>query len=153
MESLSDTAAILQHHEDISTDLEATQTITELQIDLQNTIAFANEIKLENVDLKKQLESANSFSKANLQRHAVWKEAWKKEREIVSKRENQLERNEATWKAKLEQQRKEWDELERRKILNSEGKVGGGSGLDVLKEIQVEYTSKTERLANEVSIV
>ena len=138
-------------------DLDATQKITELQIDLQNTIALANDIKAENVDLKKQLDSANAFSKANIQRHSDWKEAWKKEREVVSKREKQLEQDEIKWKARLEDSRNELKELERKKLLlNSEfyiDGVGGGGrsvGLDLLKDVHAEHDSKVQRLTEEV---
>ena len=131
-------------------DLDATHTITELQIGLQNTIALANDIKAENVDLKKQLDSANAFSKANLQRHSDWKEAWKKEREVVSMREKQLEQNEMKWKARLEDSRNELKELERKKLLlNSECSIDGVS-LDLLKDVHAEHDSKVQRLTEEV---
>ena len=129
-------------------DLDATQTITELQIDLQNTIALANDIKAENVNLKKQLDSANAFSIANLQRHSDWKEAWKKEREVVSKREKQLEQDEIKWKARLEDSRNELKELERKKLLLNNG--GHSVGLDLLKDVHAEHDSKVQRLTEEV---
>ena len=141
-------------------DLDATQTITELQIDLQNTIALANDIRAENVDLKKQLDSANAFSKANIQRHSDWKEAWKKEREVVSKREKQLEQDETKWKARLEDSRNELKELERKKLLLKsecpvDGVGGGGRsvGLDLLKDVHAEHDSKVQRLTEEVRSV
>lgn len=138
-----------------SAELEATETITELQIELQHVNGLVNEIKSENEELRQQLESANAFSKANQQRHAEWKAAWKVEREVLLLREKQLEKDEAKWRAKLDGLRKESDELERRKFMNNievEGaKVHGGVGLELLKDIESEHASKTEALINEVS--
>ena len=142
-----------QHHTDeLSTSLDAAQTITELQIDLQQTIALANEMKDENAQLKKQLNDANSFTKANLQRHVEWKEAWKKERECLAHRETQLEQDEAKWKIKLEEGRRELKELERKKVLDSSSNDSDSGGIKNLwKDIQVEHDSKMTRLTEEVS--
>jgi septin family protein len=77
---------------------------------LKSAVALASEIKSENGDLKRELEVAIAFSIANLQRHAERKEVRKKEQEVVLKREKQLERDEAKWKTKLEERRKEMEE-------------------------------------------
>lgn len=135
-----------------SADLEATETITDLQVELQTSNALVKEIKSENDDLRRQLESANAFLKANLQRHADWKVAWKIERDLLSMREKKLENAEVKWKAKLEDLRKESDELERKNVWSRNGaKVHGGVELDRFKEIVAEHDSKTEVLTNEVS--
>jgi len=150
MPILAETATIIQQLEDASTTIMADETITELQIELKSAVALASEIKSENDDLKRQLELANAFSNANLQRHAEWKEVWKKEREALSMREKQLEREEAKWKARLEDRRKEMDEMDM-KMINSNYVGVGGAGLsDLVKEIQVEHAKKTEGLINEV---
>jgi hypothetical protein len=60
-----------------------------------------------------------------------------------------LEKDEAKWKVKLEDLRKEANELEAKKIEGA--KVQGGVGLTLLKDIENEYNSKTEALINEVS--
>jgi DNA repair exonuclease SbcCD ATPase subunit len=150
MPILAETATIIQQLEDASTTIMTDETITELQIELKSAVALASEIKSENDDLKRQLESANAFSNANLQRHAEWKEVWKKEREAVSMREKQLEREEAKWKAKLEDRRKEMDEMDMKIMLSKDAGVGGAGLLDLVKEIQAEHAKKTERLINEV---
>ncbi|KAL7431057.1 hypothetical protein ACHAXH_001426, partial [Discostella pseudostelligera] len=134
-------------------ELEATETVTELQIELRDANGLVNEIKSENEELRQHLESANAFSKANQQRHAEWKAAWKVEREVLLLREKQLEKDEAEWKAKLDDLRKESGELERRKFMNNiEGaKVHGSVGLELLKDLETEHASKTEALINEAS--
>ena len=149
MTSLAETAAILQQHEDASVRLDVAETISELQTDLRNTIALCSSIKSENADLKQQLRDANAFSAANLQRHAEWKEARKKEQESILKREKKLEREEAKLKVKLNERR---EEVERKQVLNIEA-ADGGVRLDHLKDIQAELASKTERLAQEVMII
>ena len=131
-----------------------TEEIYDLEIKLQTANGMVNEIKSENEELRRQNEMANAFSKANQQRHAEWKAAWKVEREVLSMREKQLEKDEAKWKVKLEDLRKEANELETKKLLNNiEGaKVHhGGVGLALLKDIETEHDSKTEALINEVS--
>lgn len=142
-----------QHHhtDELSTSLDAAQTITELQIDLQQTIALANEMKDENAQLKKQLNDANSFTKANLQRHVEWKEAWKKERECLAHRETQLEQDEAKWRIKLEEGRREFKEMERKKLLDSSSNDSSGGITNLWKDIQAEHDSKMTRLTEEVS--
>lgn len=136
-----------------STDFVSTEIITDLQIELQNANVLTNEIKSENEELKRQLESANAFSKANQQRHIEWKAAWKVEREALSIREKRLEKDEANWKAKLEDLRRESEELEGRKLLKIEGAkvLGAGVGMNLLKDIDEENACRTEALANEVS--
>ena len=138
-----------QHTDELSTSLDAAQTITELQIDLQQTIVLANEMKDENAQLKKQLNDANSFTKANLQRHVEWKEAWKKERECLAHRETLLEQDEAKWIIKLEEGRRELKELERKIDSSSNDSSGGITNL--WKDIQAEHDSKMTRLTEEVS--
>jgi hypothetical protein len=152
MSILAETPTIIQQLEDASSRLVLDETITELQIEMKSAVALAGEIKSENDDMKRQLESANAFSNANLQRHAEWKEVWKKEREVVLMREKQLERDEAKWKTKLEERRKEMDEMDKKKMNSNGAGVGGGAGfLDLVNEIQVEHANKTEKLTNEVS--
>ena len=152
MSILAETPTIIQQLVDASSRLVLDETITELQIEMKSGVALAGEIKSENDDMKRQLESANAFSNANLQRHAEWKEVWKKEREVVLMREKQLERDEAKWKTKLEEWKKEMDEMDRKRMNSNGAGVGGGAGLlDVVNEIQVEHANKTEKLTNEVS--
>ena len=135
-----------QYNEDASADLDAAQTIAELQFELKNTIACSRELKKENVDLKKQLESTHAFSEANLKRHAGWKETWKKEREIVANREKQLEKEEATWASKLEERKSQLNEIEKKKVLAEDA-----FSCDILKVAEADHTEKVEKLTNEVS--
>ena len=108
-------------------------------------------MKDENAQLKKQLNDANSFTKANLQRHVEWKEAWKKERECLEHRETQLEQDEAKWRIKLEEGRRELKELQRKKLLDSSSNVSSGGITNLWKDIQAEHDSKMTRLTEEVS--
>ena len=95
---------------DNTTNVETAQAITELQIELQNSLALTNDYKEENIRLKKELASANAFSNANLQRHAEWKEVWRQEKDALAKREQQLEIDEASTKCRLEEGRRELKE-------------------------------------------
>ena len=127
---LAETAAMIHELDDVSTQRDAAEIIAELQLELKNACAIASETKSENEDLKRKLEAAVAFSNSNLQRQAEWKEVWKKEREVVSMRERQLERDEDMWKAKMEERRKELDELElKRTSINIVGEVIGSAGV------------------------
>jgi rRNA maturation endonuclease Nob1 len=151
MSILADTSTSSQLFDDATSNIMFNDAMIELQIELKGAVALATELKSENDDLKRQLESHIAFSNANLQRHAEWKDVWKKEREVVSMREKQLEMDESKWKMKLEERRKEMAEIDRK--LNDSGVVlAGGAGLlDLMKEIQIEYQNKIERLMNEAS--
>jgi len=151
MSILAETPTIIQQLEDISSRLVLDETITELQIEVKSAVALAREIKSENDDLKRQLESANAFSNANLQRHVEWKEVWKKEREVALMREKHLERDEAKWKTKLEERRKEMDEMDKKRMNSTGAGLGGGTLVNLVNEIQIEHANKTEKLTNEVS--
>ena len=123
---------------DNTTNVETAQAITELQIELQNSLALTNDYKEENIRLKKELASANAFSNANLQRHAEWKEVWSLEKDALAEREKQLEIDEASMKCRLEEGRRELS------MLNT-----SGGGLDDT-DVQTEHASKVERLTEEV---
>lgn len=134
-----------------STDIDATEAINDLQIELQSAKSLVDEIKSENEQLRQQVEAANAFSRANQQRHTEWKAAWKVEREVLSTREKQLEKDEIKWMARLDDLRKELEELEGRKLWNIEGsKCHGEKGLNLLKDVEAEHAIKTEALLNEV---
>lgn len=144
-----DTAAILRHHEDAAAELDAAEKINELRVELDNAVKLCSSIKAENASLKQALSDANAFSAGNLQRHAEWKEAWKKERDHASKREQDLQK----LKAKLEAQKKELDARERkapRSDLIDEGR-GGVCAIDRLNDIQAEHAQKAEALEQEAS--
>jgi len=126
--------------------VETAQAITELQIELQNSLALANEYKQDNTELKRQLDLANAFSNANLQRTAEWKEVWRQEKDALAKREKQLEIDEASMKCRLEEGRRELKEM-KLSVLNT-----NGGGLDV-NDIQSEHASKVEKLTEEVRYI
>ena len=90
--SLSDIPAtsLVQHLEDASSQLDASEI---------SACAVASEVKKENEILQQKLEEAVTFSNAHLKRHAEWKEVWKKERELLSMRERQVEKDEAKCKS------------------------------------------------------
>jgi len=129
---------------DNTTNVETAQAITTLQIELQNSIALANDYKQDNTELKRQLDSANAFSSANLQRHAMWKEVWRQEKDALAKREKQLEQDEKALNCRLEEGRRELKEM-KLSVLNT----SNGGGLDV-NDIQSEHASKVEKLTEEV---
>lgn len=132
---------------DNTTNVETTQAITELQIELQNSLALAKDYKEENLDLKKQLASANAFSNTNLQRHAEWKEVWRQEKDALVEREKRLEIDEASMKCRLGEGRREMKEM-KLSMLNTTN----GGGLDV-NDIQSEHASKVEKLTEEVRFI
>ena len=129
---------------DNTTNVETARAITELEIELKQTLALTNDYKEENIRLKKELASANAFSNANLQRHAEWKEVWRQEKDALAlaKRERQLEIDEA--RCRLEDGRRELKEM-KLSVLNTTN----GGGLDVT-DIQSEHASKVEKLTEEV---
>ena len=127
--------------------LDTIQTITELQIELQNSRALANEYKQDNTELKRQLDSANAFSNANLKRLANTREVWRQEKDALAKREKQLEQDEARMRCRLEEGRRELKEM-KLSVLNTTN----GGGLDV-NDIQSEHASKVEKLIEEVRFI
>ena len=74
---------------------------------------------------------------------------------MILKKERELEREEATWKVRLEERKKELEEMEKKWILNREEvcSVGGVIKLEILKEMEVEHNSKIDKLTQEVSAV
>ena len=149
---MNTTAILLQQHEDASASLDATQAISELQLDLSNALALASQLETQKAKLTQELNDANAFNEAALKRKAEWKDAWKKERETVLNHEKQVKREEQEWRAKLDERQKELQELERKHQMNSERTDGGRAvHVELLKEIQTEHASKVEKLAEEAS--
>ena len=150
--SLSDIPAtsLVQQLEDASSKLDASEIITELQLELRSACAVASEVKKENEILQQKLEEAVTFSNAHLKRHAEWKEVWKKERELLSMRERQVEKDEAKCKSLMEDERRR-EELESKTINNNTNSNNSGAlGVaDLIKEIQTEHADKFESLINE----
>jgi len=128
---------------DNTTNVETAQAITELQIELQNSRALTNEYKQENTELKRQLDLANAFSNANLQRHAEWKEVWRQEKDALVGQEKQLEIEEVKLQTRLEEGRRAQKEM-KLSMLNTKG------GLDVT-DTRSEEAEKVEKLREEVS--
>jgi hypothetical protein len=152
MSILAEASTSSQLFDDATSNIMFDDSMIELQIELKGAVALATELKSENDDLKRQLESRIAFSNANLQRHAEWKDVWKKEREVVSMREKQLEMDEAKWKMKLDERRKEMAEIDRTMNGNGVVELAGGAGLmDLMREIQIEHQNKIERLINETN--
>ena len=129
---------------DNTTNVETVQAITELQIELQNSLALANEYKQDNTELKRQLDSANAFSNANLQRHAEWKEVWRQEKDALVGREKRLEIEEVKLQTRLEEGRRAQKEM-KLSMLNTKG------GLDVTDTRSEEAEKVDEKLREEVS--
>ena len=106
MASLADTATAT---------LDATHQISELELELKNSDALCASLNSELDSLKQQLRDANAFNAANLKRHAEWKAIWKKERDAVSKRENEVER----MKERLVEERKELEKCKTEQVFGS----------------------------------
>jgi len=139
---------------DSTTDLDAAETITELQVELQTANELVKEIKSENEELRRQLDSTNTFLNANQQRHMEWKAAWKVERDVHSMREKRLEKEEAKLKANLENLRKELDEVEKKKASIVEAsQLHCSTRFEFGKDIEAEYSGKIETLTNEVRFI
>lgn len=150
--SLSDIPAtsLVQHLEDASSQLDASEVITELQLELRSACAKTSEVKKENEILQQKLEEAVTFSNAHLKRNAEWKEVWKKERELLSMRERQVEKDEAKCKSLMEDERRREESESKTKSNNTNSNNSGALGVaDLIKEIQTEHADKSESLINE----
>lgn len=133
-------------------DDEAAATMEEaldMEEQLQSAVQIATELKRENETLKRELEDARTFSKESQQRNSEWRESWKKELDIVSKREKELEREEAKWKHRLDERKMELEAMERKYDLLSEKELTGLTS-DLVKQFESEYAPKINRLTEEV---
>ncbi|KAL9186785.1 hypothetical protein ACHAXT_010505 [Thalassiosira profunda] len=141
-------APALHDHEDAAMNLNAAQEIDELRHELRTSLAFTCDLTQENAALRKQTQDADALSKVWQQRHAEWKDVWRKERESLLDREKKLEQEEA----KLETQRRELQLSEsRQQAVNNNNGEESGAHLEVLKKVQAEHAAKTERLVQEAS--
>eukprot|EP00804_Cyclotella_cryptica_P026550 CCRYP_015397-RB/>CCRYP_015397-RB protein AED:0.04 eAED:0.04 QI:1097/1/1/1/0.75/0.8/5/65/564 len=120
----------------------------DLEEQLQSAVQLATELKQENDALKRELEDARSFSKESQRRNSEWRESWKKELDVISKREKELEREEAKWKRRLDDRKLELEDMERKYNLLSEQEV---STLDQVQLSKSEYASKLNRLKDEAT--
>ncbi len=103
---------IIHEHDQHCTQLDLSETVHSLQLNLQAAIDVASGLKEENITLKKHLEDSRSSNIASQRRHSERREAWKMEVELVSKRERELAHAEKNWNAKLIDKKRELDELE-----------------------------------------
>ena len=103
---------IIHEHDEHCTQLDLSETVHSLQLNLQAALDVASLLKEENVTLKKHLEDSRSSNTACQRRHSEWREAWKNEVDFVSKRERELANAEKLWNAKLINKKRELDELE-----------------------------------------
>lgn len=131
---------------------EAAATTMRAALDLEEqlhcAVQLASELKQENDTLKRHLEDARSFSKESQQRNSEWREKWKKELDVVSKREKELAREEAKWKQRLDERKLELEAVERKYHMMSE-KEGTSSTSDLIKQFESEYAVKLNRLTEE----
>jgi hypothetical protein len=123
-------------------------TIVDLQTQLEATLRLGTTLKQENERLKSDLDDSRSFNAINTQRQSEWRENWKKELDIVSKRESSLQRDEVKWKLDLEERRKELSVMESM-IMNRQN-VDCSVSPDHVKEMEIEHTAKMEKLTQEV---
>jgi hypothetical protein len=138
MTSLADTAA--------ATALDATHALAELQFELEQSVALSASLASECAALKRQLFDATAFSAAHLKRHAGWKEAWKKEREGVLKREKAV----ARMQVKMLEDRNELEGCKSKQALDS-ALADRSVRFDRLQDIEAEHARKTEALTQEVT--
>lgn len=109
METLS---TIIHDHEQQCASLELSETIHELQRNLQAALEVASGLKKENEILKSNLEDSRASNFAQQRRNAEWREVWKKEVDLVSKREKKLLQDQSSWDSKLADKRRELDDIE-----------------------------------------
>ena len=133
--------------EDTSTDMEAT---LDLEQQLQSAVKLAPELKKENAILTRDLEDAREFSRTTAERNAEIRECWKKELEIVEKRQRELVSEESKWKQRLEERKHELDALERR-YQNIADRNVFSNNTDTIKQLENDYNLKLNRLEEETT--
>ncbi|KAL7519953.1 hypothetical protein ACHAWX_004711 [Stephanocyclus meneghinianus] len=134
-------------------DDEASTTIEaalDMEEQLHSAVQLATELKQENETLKRELQDARAFSKESQRRNSEWRESWKKEFDVVSKREKELQREEAKWKHTLDERKMELEAMERKYNLLSEKEMTGFTS-DLVKQFEGEYAPKINRLTEEVT--
>ena len=92
--------------------LELSETIHQLQTQLQAALDVASGLKEENCVLTSSLEDCRASNAAYQRRSEEWMKAWKKEVDAVTKREKQLLLDENAWDKKLAEKRALLDEIE-----------------------------------------
>jgi len=105
-------STIIQEHEQEFASLELSETIHELQTQLQVALEVASGLKEENCVLKTSLEDCRASNASQQRRNEEWRNAWKKEVDTVAKREKKLLHDENAWDVKLAEKRNQLDELE-----------------------------------------
>ena len=105
-------SAIIHEHEKEYASLELSETIHELQTQLQAALDVASGLKEENGFLRSSVEDCRASNAAQQRRSEEWRNAWKKEVDSVAKREKQLLQDENAWNAKLAEKRTLLDEIE-----------------------------------------
>lgn len=103
---------IIREHQEDYASLELSETIHQLQIQLQAAIDVASGLKEENSVLTSSLEDCRASNAAYQRRSEEWRETWKKEVDAVTKREKQLLLDENAWDKKLQEKRALLDEIE-----------------------------------------
>jgi hypothetical protein len=92
--------------------IELSETIHELQTQLQAALDVASGLKEENSILTSSLEDCRASNAAYQRRSEEWRQTWKKEVDAVTKREKQLLLDENAWDKKLQEKRALLDEIE-----------------------------------------
>ncbi len=105
-------STIIHEHEQEYASLELRETIHELQTQLQAALDVASGLKENNCVLKSSLEDCRASNAAQQRRNEEWRNAWKKEVDLVAKREKKLLHDKNVWDAKLAEKRLQLDEIE-----------------------------------------
>jgi chromosome segregation ATPase len=140
-------STIIQEHEQEYASLELSETIHELQTQLQAALEVASGLKQENGHLRSSMQDTLASNAAQQRRYEEWRTSWKKEVELVSKREKQLLHDETAWNAKLADKRRELDQLEEQiikmkdGIKNRNGDLTNAQG-DNNQSIKIEHLEK-----------
>ena len=103
---------IIHEHQKEHASLELSETIHELQTQLQAALDVASGLKEENSILTSSLEDCRASNAAYQRRSEEWRQTWKKEVDAVTKREKQLLLDENAWDKKLQEKRALLDEIE-----------------------------------------
>jgi chromosome segregation ATPase len=125
------------------------ETAIEVEEQLQSAVKLATQLKQENSLLSRELEDAREFSRNNAVRNSEMRECWKRELEMVEKREKELKEEEAKWKQRIESKKSELEALEKKFFAQSENSLPHGNA-DQLKLLENEYNTKLNRLEEEV---
>lgn len=127
------------------------ETALDLEQQLQSAVKLATRLKEENATLQRDLDDTKQFAIASTERNSEMRDCWKKQIEVVEKREKELEREQAKWRQRLEERKAEIDKLERQYEALAEKVQIVPTNENVIKQLENEHRSKMLRMEEETS--